>query len=280
MLLTVDYNLHEPDAGSFEPLAVTVAQPSVRTSLAAPRRVLVVGWNAKVHDLLVELETYADERYTVDLVSKRTVEAREAELVEAGYQPERLTVRHIRGDSTVTELYRQIDVLSYDSVVFMGRGRTDSGDASDARTLLGYLALRAALPVGTRPPPIVVELLDDDNLALFERRAGEVLLSSVLLSHVLAQVALRPELGVVVEELFTVGGAELLFRPAAERVTLGQPATFRALQRACWQQGEIALGVRIHAQERDRRGGVLLNPTSDSAWTLTEADAVLVLSTY
>lgn len=280
VLLAEDHDLDEPNTEASMPPPRPASRPSLRDALAGVRRVLVLGWNAKVHDLLIELETYTEERYAVDLVSKRSVEEREAELEEAGYTPQRLTVRQLRGDSTVSELYRQLDVMSYDRVVFMGRGRTDSGDASDARTLLGYLALRAAVPAGQTAPPIVVELLDDDNLLLFQKRAGEVLLSSVLLSHVLAQVALRPELGIVIEELFTVGGAEFHFRPAGELVELGRPVAFRDLQRACWERGELGLGIQRKAEERDLRGGIRLNPEAGSTWTLTEDDAVLVLSTY
>jgi hypothetical protein len=280
VLLSEEFEMDEPLARPTGPTPQPTERPAVRDALSAPRRVLVLGWNAKVHDLLVELETYTAERFTIDLVSKRTIAERETELSEAGYRAERVSVNHIEGDSTLTELHRRLDSTRYDCVVFMGRGRTDSGDASDARTLLGYLALRAVVPPGEPPPPIVVELLDDTNLQLFRRRAGEILLSSVLLSHILAQVALRPELGVVVEELFTVGGAELHFRGADELGITGRPVTFRELQRQCWKHGEIALGLRVHADLREPTGGVRLNPAAGSSWTLSPEDSVLVLTTY
>ena len=115
---------------------------------------------------------------------------------------------------------------------------------------------------------------------LFERRAGEVLLSSVLLSHVLAQVALRPELGKVVEELFTVGGAELAFRTPASLGVEGVSISFEELQQRCWSRGEVAMGVREYDRRRGPTGGMVLNPARNLKWTLTAQDSVVVRSTY
>lgn len=274
------FEISEPAGSVRDPLAPCPERHTVGEALAGERRVLVVGWSARVPDLLVELETYREERFVVDNLSKRTVEERELELRESGYSPERVALRLEHGDTTQAEVYRQLPLQEYDTIVFMGRGRVHSGEASDARTLLGYLALRAVWPQGQPPPPIVIELLDEDNLGLFERRAGELLVSSGLLSHVLAQVALRPELGAVVEELFTVGGTELHFRPAEELELLGRPLSFREIQRAVWQEGEVALGLRVARERREPGGGVYLNPKRGRAWTLEAGDQVVVLSTY
>lgn len=280
VLVAESFELEEPEATSGDPGLVQQGRRSVRAGLARQRRLLLLGWNTRVHDLLVELETYEEESYSVDAVSTRTVEERQSELAEAGYEPGRVALRHIHADSSLTEVHRRLDAAAYDVVVFVARGRTNSGEASDARTLLGYLALRAVHPTDRELPPIIVELLDEDDIHLFERRAGEVVLSSALLSHVLAQVALRPELGVVVEELFTVEGAELHFREAEELGALGRPIRFRELQERAWAQGELALGVRLSAGLREPDGGMVLNPGPDAMWTLGAEDAVLVLSTY
>ena len=55
-------------------------------------------------------------------------------------------------------------------------------------------------PRGARRPSVIVELLEPDNAELLGRSRGEVIVSPLIVSHMLAQVALRRELRVVVEE--------------------------------------------------------------------------------
>jgi hypothetical protein len=45
--------------------------------------------------------------------------------------------------------------------------------------------------------------------SLFRERPGEVLISPLVLSYILAQITLRPELRAVFDELFGPGGAEI-----------------------------------------------------------------------
>ncbi|MCB9780924.1 MAG: ion channel DMI1 [Alphaproteobacteria bacterium] len=245
---------------------------TVRDRLAGERRLLLCGWSSKVPDLLAELDTYGSERFRIDVVSLLGVEAREAELRDAGFAPQHIVVQHIEGDYALADVQRRLAPGDYDKVVFIGRGRSASGEVSDARSLLGYLVLDSVLPDEDRRPEVVIEVLDPSNVALFHNRSGEVLLSPALLSHVLAQVALRPEVGLVVDELFTVGGAELCFR-GVEELALGPSCRFDEVQRAAWRRGEVALGVRVG-------GEVQLGPTRDQRLALAPGDQVVLLSTY
>ena len=129
-------------------------------------------------------------------------------------------------------------------------------------------------------PEILMELMDPENEKLFQERAGEVLISPLILSHILAHVALRRELNVVFDELFTVGGAEIYFRRAAECRLSGRETTFQEIEEAVARHGEIALGVRILANRLNKNGGITLNPPRDSTWRFTDSDEVVVLTSY
>jgi hypothetical protein len=84
------------------------------------------------------------------------------------------------------------------------------------------MRVRSGLPAAARDaaenarPNVLVELLDPGNVALFRRRRGEVIVSPVILSHMLAQVALRRELRAVFDELFGPGGAGDHIPPPAD----------------------------------------------------------------
>ncbi len=98
-------------------------------------------------------------------------------------------------------------------------------------------------------------------------------MSPLVLSHLITHVALRPELKSVFDELITVGGAEITFRPL-ERYTDASNATFEELERAAAELGETALGVR-----RRSTGEVKLNPPKQSSWdALADRDLVTLVS--
>ncbi len=103
-----------------------------------------------------------------------------------------------------------------------------------------------------------------------------MLISPMILSHILAQVALRRELRVVLDELFTVGGAEIQFRDPSDYPLPGS-VDFHLLERILADEGEIALGV--FRQKADAQGRHLhLNPPRREYLDLQPGDRLVVLS--
>jgi hypothetical protein len=160
----------------------------------------------------------------------------------------------------------------------VGTDRLDSDEEADARTIVGYLLLRELIGARNRPN-IVVELLDGGNSALFRKRRGEVIVTPLVLSHMLAQVVLRRELRALFDELFGPGGVEIAFRRASHYVKLGAETTFRDLQLAAAGLGETALGVRTAEEDPTSGTNLQLNPLRTQRWNLGERDDVVVLTT-
>jgi hypothetical protein len=239
------------------------------------RRILVIGWNQRTPALLGELDSYPDERFEVVVVSIVPVEQRRASLDANDVLAERITVEHLELDATNLSHVRRLEPAGFDSVVMMASERADSEAESDARTILGYLLLRELVPDGPDGPRVLVELVDPQNADLFEARDSEVIVSPLVISHMLAQVALRRELRVVFDELFGAGGAEIRFRPAGTCGLAGQ-VTFRQVQQVAGRAGQIALGVRT-PRSGAPRGGVRLNPPREEALELGEGDEIIVV---
>lgn len=151
----------------------------------------------------------------------------------------------------------------------MGSDWVASGEESDARTIVGYLLLQKALS-DKRRPQILIELLDEENVGLLGSRPGEVLISPLILSHVLAQVGRRRELAPVFDELFAAGSTEIAFRSFSEYSLTDRTATFVETQAAVVARGDIALGVRV--------GSIQLNPPNTRRYALTDEDEVIVIS--
>jgi hypothetical protein len=255
------------------------------------RRVLVLGWNHRVPAILEEFAAYPDEGFTIDIVSQVSAAKREEHIKAQAPSTKPLEIRHLEFDYTIHAYLESVDPASYDNLVLLPSEKLKSEAESDARTILGYLLLRELMEGAEKVPAVLVELTDPDNAALFENRRGEVIVSPLIISRVMARVALRRELRAVIDGLFSSGGSEILFRRIAEyglaeKVNASDVPDvgelgyrFADLQRAAEARGEIAIGIRRTGQDRKPGGGVQLNPGHNKRLQLNEDDQIVVLTT-
>jgi hypothetical protein len=160
----------------------------------------------------------------------------------------------------------------------MSSDRFDSGEEADARTIIAYLQLEGLLRERSISPNLLIELSDPHNERLMGGRMGEVIISPLLLSHILAQVALRRELRVVFDDLFSAGGPEIAFRRLADLGVEAGEFTFETLQALCRRSGDTALGV--HRQEAAKGNGrrLDLNPRRGFKQALRASDEIVVMT--
>ena len=239
-----------------------------------------MGWNRKIPALIGEFETYKNETFEIDILSLVPKDQREELFSRYGGFQQHIKVRHLEGDYTSPSDLQRIDPREYDNIVLVAGSRMQSDEESDARTILGHLLLRDMLPEKRSKPEILIELMDPENENLFGQRTGEVIVSPFILSHILAHVALRRDLNAVFDELFTVGGAEIYFRPAAFYDLKDREITFREISDILFREGDITLGVRMADKRDDGNGGIQLNPQYDSEWRLGDEDELVILTTY
>ena len=235
------------------------------------RRILILGWNHKAAVLLKEFGRQVREQFEVVVLSLIPSAQREAEIKQKGIDSRRVVVTHREGDPTSLSDLREMEPGGYDNVVILGSDWVDTQEESDARTIVAHLVLRNVLDEGTHKPEILVDLMDFDNVALFEDCDTEVLVTPMIASHVLAQVALRREVNVVYEELFAAGGAEIFFCRVSDYDIAGQNVNFGEIKEMSACRGEIALGIRL------QNGEVALNPARDEPYMLSELDDLIVL---
>lgn len=275
ILLARRYEDSAPD-GTPDP-SFAPGHPAVREPVQPERRVLVLGWSHKAPALLQEFEEYETEIFRVDVASAVPLQDRQRALDRYGLSLRRITATQIEADYTVPSDLARLEPAAYDNIVLLASDWLESGEESDARTVMGYLLLREHLEAHDARPELLIELLDPSNVGLFRRRAGEVLISPVLLSHMLAQVALRRELRAVFDELFGSGGAEFFFRPLGLYGLQPGDHTFSEIAHAVAAHGEIALGVRTGDPATEPQGGARLNPPADRRFAITARDEVIVL---
>ena len=270
------------------------ARPAPEWEMLPRRRVLVLGWNHRVPALLEEFAAYPNETFAIDIVSQVSVAKREKRIAAEALATDHLEIRQLEFDYTVPAFLESVDPASYDNLVLLSSDRLKSDAESDARTILGYLLLREVMEDAEKAPPVLVELTDPANVALFKNRRGEVIVSPVIISHMLARVALRRELRAVFDELFGSGGSEIFFRriggyelaksldtsAGPDAGTTERVYRFADLQRGAGARGEIAIGIRRTGQHGKPGGGVQLNPGRDERLRLKDDDEMIVLTTY
>ena len=247
--------------------------------MPARRRVLVLGWSPRVSALVAELGRYDAEGFDIDIASITPVAERETHLRHFDVPSGRVSTRQIEADYTVPSELRKIGPGRYDNVVLVSSQWTGAEEEADARTILAYLLLREILPESGPCPSILAEVMDAENLELFTRASCETVQPTVILSHMLAQVVLRRELGAVYQELFGPGGAEIIYRKAKEYDLLGCPVRFAELQAAAARRGEVALGLHFAASS-SAESGALLNPPRDETFVLAADDDLILLTSY
>ena len=256
---------------SKQSLSRSQPQPVSHFQIENERRILILGWNHKVVPLIEELDDYLFEQFEISTLALKPAAEREAELVQKGIDQHRVKVNHYEGDHTSLSDLEAIHPSSYDNVLILGSDWLETQEESDARTIVGHLVLKNILEENTQKPKVLIDLMDADNVRLFQDDNTEVLVTPMIASHVLAQVALRRELNVVYAELFGAGGAEIFFRPVIDYGIAGQKVSFGKLIDISAERGEIVLGVRL------KNGSIGLNPAQGKIYILKETDDLIVL---
>jgi hypothetical protein len=242
--------------------------PSPRAE--ATRRILMLGWSRKVPELLQEFARYGRDAFAVDVVSATPLVERERALARQGFEPGSLAVNQIEARFSVPGVVESLEPARYDNIVLLASERLEDEGRADAITVFVHRTLDGILAQDHRPE-ILVELLEDANGFLFTNSRDDVVVSPLLVSYLLSQVALRRELGAVFTELSRSGGAQIVPRRAEDYAPAS--TTFAELERHAAERGEVALGIRSGTD-----GRLELNPERDSPRSLSPGDELMVLA--
>ncbi|MCI5064123.1 hypothetical protein MRY87_00205 [bacterium] len=248
--------------------------PEPRVEPPRTQRILILGWSRKIPLILKELHSYEGREFDVTILSELETEKREEELshVRSGKS---IRLHHRVGDYSCKETLQQISLAEFDSIVVLSSRRLTSREDADARCLIGYLHLQALLMGEQKRPQVLIELLSPTNRTLIDPNFAEAIPSGLLVSHLLAQVSLRPELLSIYELLFGFGGAEIFLHPLRSYCPAESPSlSCCEIQEYASQKGEKMIGI---LQVR-KNHHLLLNPTPATNFEINDEDQVVILS--
>jgi hypothetical protein len=253
---------------------------SLNTPVKTRKRLLILGWNNRLPALISEFGSYEDREIQVTMVSVLAAKDRKKMVYHHGGFTANVESDYVEADYMVEAELRKIDPGSYDHIILLSSSILEDTQEADARTIVGKVLLEEILEGSDRRPQILIELADPANSTLVGGSGTEMIVSPIILSHLLAQVALRRELQTIYTELFTVGGAEIEFRnPDRYGMETGN-YTFLEIAGIASDFGETALGICKNKKNSELKNKLILNPPKNDHITITEKDELVVLMTY
>lgn len=257
---------------------------SEKTTLKAPvkqkKRLLILGWNNRLPALISEFGSYEDRETEVTMVSVLSTKERKKMVHHHGGFISNVDCTYIEADYIVEAELREVDPESYDHIILLSSSILEDTQEADARTIVGKVLLEEILQMSNNRPQILIELANPDNSSLIGGKGTEMIASPIIMSHLLAQVALRRELQSIYTELFTVGGAEIEFRDPVRYDIKPGNYTFHEIAHIASQFGETALGVCKNKKNAELKNKLILNPPKQDHIAITDLDELVVLMTY
>ena len=241
-----------------------------------PERFLILGWNELAPRMIRELDHYV-------------ASGSEALVFASGFSEEEAEVTG--GLSNLKVEWRDspvdIDLLDRelggdrppDHVVLLSDRRQRSEATADARALMTLLQIRQWIQKSGHEVNIVLELLDERDVALVPPSpAEEFIVSERFSSLLMTQLSENIDVGAAFADLLDEEGSELYLKPAELYAPVTEVA-FGEVVAAARERGEVALGYRsLSGAAKGQLGGVVLNPPKTTRVMLGALDSVLVLS--
>ncbi|MFJ2594249.1 CASTOR/POLLUX-related putative ion channel [Streptomyces erythrochromogenes] len=296
-----DTAVPEPAGPWVDEDAIVTARPRSRFA----ERLLLLGWNRRAPLVVEQLDEFVSPGTTLDVVALGDGATLRA-AAEVAAARSRLEVAFHSGDITDPDVLAKLDVPSYDSVIVIGETDREAapvpvpvpaatatapdaappafapepGSATDDRTLVTLLHLRAIGEASGCELPLTTEMSDDGNRLLAPARAGaDFIVSGRLISLLMTQISQSGHLADVFEELFRAEGSEFYLRPVADYVRTDREVAFATVVESARRRRECAVGYRLRAQTATAPSyGVRLNPDKRQRVRFGEHDWVVVLA--
>jgi len=250
------------------PRDVALAAPTSRDP--APVRYLILGWNDRGPIIVRELCRFMPPGSVVTIASDSP---RLVESALTGTGIEKHVISVLRINTTQLSELEKLGIGAFDNILLLGCSDDVPAQTADTYTLVTLLHLRSIADRDGIDLNVVSEMIDVRNRRLAEvTRVDDFVVSSRLVSLMLAQAAENPHASAIFAELLSADGAELHLKPVTDFVLPGQMVDFLAITHAVRLAGQVAIGYAR------RDGPVLLNPEKSLQLDVEPEDRVVVIA--
>jgi len=248
---------------------------------------LILGWNQNVLGFIKELEDYVGQGSVVKLVVPAALdEEDQSELSQLKESLKNLEIIYEVGNYRNPEILESMNPFDFDTISVLSHDEeglnAEKIEANTIYTILVLRGLRKKIP-GAEKVKIISEILDPAHRKLIEiAQVNDFIVSSHLISKVMAQISEEKDIAELYVQLFTEAGPEFHIKPIAKYV--GEPPgaySFYELAVQCQKRGEILVGFKEKKYEAvlAQNYGVTVNPENKTdPITFAPEDELIVLS--
>lgn len=258
--------------------------PSPMTRQRLKEKILVLGFNRKLGNMVKELDKFVDSGSRITIVSNYTEDQKEF-FLEAVDGIKNLKVKLIPQVYADKKVLEDIEPFDFDIIFLMSR---DSGHPlvykSDADTIFTALVLNELkeLHHPKTKTKMIAEILDVENKVLLQTaHVNDFIISNKIISNIISRMSLQKSFYNVFDELFREEGSEIYIKPV-EYYFDEFPLTlnFYQIMERVFKRQEIAFGYVLPSDLQDsiENSGVFINPAKDVPITLNHGDKIIVLA--
>jgi hypothetical protein len=235
------------------------------------RSIAILGWSSKLPTILEELSYYENELITCDIVSTFPIDSRLDVLEGHNIKNEMIEINHHDLDYSNLVDIQKIDITKYNNILIVANDRYQTIEESDAKGIFGYLHIKELIKDLPSKPKIVLELFNNENLTLFSKLDGDVVVSPEVVSHMLANTAMRPDLNIIFQKICDSTDNSVSFHNA-KKYNIATNNTFEEIQDIISASGQVLLGFKTNHDNF-----MTLNPKRGVALNISENDKLILL---
>ncbi len=253
-----------------------------------PEKHLILGWNPNLMGMIRELNDYVGEGSVAALVMPSALPTEhEDELAHLSSQLDNLDVVYEVENFRNPEILRKLEPFQYETITVLSHEEEglsqEKVEANTIYTVLLLRGLREEIGQAVEHVKIISEILDPAHRKLIEiAQINDFIVSSHLISKVMAQISEQKELSELYEQLFTEAGPEFHVKPIRNYVTeLPGSYSFYELALQCQKREEVLVGYKKKAFElvSDKNYGITVNPLDKTTMIeFSENDELVVLA--
>jgi hypothetical protein len=246
-------------------------------------RVLILGWNSHIFNILQEYDTFLSAGSEITIASLFAPDKARAMLDETLSRPlvnAAISCMHL--DYTVASRLDTLLEAGPGTCIILADESSEERDP-DSRTIVTILLVRdfEARHPEKRTRQVVAEILSFENAELLQsHNQTDIIVSPRLVSMLLAQVSQQLMLENIYSELMNAHGNEIYLKPVGRYTRRLANGTFADVVRGAALLGELAIGLKIRADASNpaRNFGVRINPPKEAPLPLSENDEAIVIS--
>jgi hypothetical protein len=249
---------------------------------------LIIGWNKKGKTIVEQYVDYIEKGSRIDIVlpanasqeSIAEIKQLKTQLTDHQLEVMRLKMFNIG-------ILSKLQPETYNSIIILNT-TSDDLEKADAATINVLLLIRAVIKLRTQRlgkrsrTQIISEVMNSDNLELISHTGvHDAIISTKMVSKILAQVAEEPDTLSIYDEIFREEGSEIYLKPLGLYLNrIPETVRFCDLIRLAQRRQEICIGYRKREKQHDVQSnfGIVLNPPKDKDIKLSLHDCIIVLA--